>query len=301
MQKRAPSEILERYLIRNKELAPLTTLRIGGTSERFYQPPSERDAALLICALRDEGSSFYVLGGGSNMLISDGSIDTPVISTSAMTDVSFELRGDEVFVECGSGAELKSIVRMSLDNGWTGAECLSGIPGSVGGAIVGNAGTQEGSMSRSLHSVRYIDESGSLRELAADEVSWGYRHSSFLGMRNTLITSAVIRLATEDSRDVRDRIRRAMHGRSSQPSGVNTAGCVFKNPPGDHAGRLLDAAGCKGLAVGGASVSEKHANFFVNAGGATARDMRSLIDMCIARVEARFGVRLELELRQVAI
>lgn len=301
MQKKAWPDRLASFAARDVSLADRTTLRIGGYAGCFITPTNEREASEAVRWLASEDISFYVLGGGSNTLAADGAIDAPVISTTSLTSLEVDRSGDDIVICCGAGVEIKTLVRMSVENGWAGLEGVNGIPGTIGGAVIGNAGTKDGNISSAVASVRILDSYGTPKTLDANDVSWKYRSSSLMQMRGAIVTGVTIRLKRSDKEIVRDGVRRSMIARANQPMGARTAGCIFKNPPGDHAGRLLDAAGCKGLSVGGARVSEKHANFFVNDGGASAADMVSLIGMCAEIVFNRYGISLEREIKTLAM
>jgi UDP-N-acetylmuramate dehydrogenase len=191
---------------------------------------------------------------------------------------------------------LKRLFALALDEGWSGIEFLAGIPGTVGGALTGNAGTKRGAVGWSVARVRTIEPGGATVDWGKDEIEWGYRASS-LSHGAGVIAGAVFSLKQSRREFVLELAKIAVAERKSQPCGVKTAGCVFKNPEGDNAGRLLDRAGCKGLSVGGATVSRKHANFFENAAGAAARDMIDLARLCAKMVRDAFGVELEFEIK----
>ncbi|MDL2263376.1 UDP-N-acetylmuramate dehydrogenase [Synergistaceae bacterium OttesenSCG-928-I11] len=285
------------FSVSNRPLAPLTTWGIGGVSRFFLAPRNEEELAAVISLLDREGERFHVLGGGSNLLINDGTIETPVLHTALMNAINVVVESGKILLECGAGTNLKQIFRLALDEAWSGLEFLAGIPGTVGGALMGNAGTKHGTIAESVVAVRTVEANGALLDWDANDIEWGYRTSPFPNLGGRVIVKAVFSLRQSEKEQVLERVKMAITERKSQPHGVKTAGCVFKNPQGDTAGRLLDRSGCKGLSVRGAVVSRKHANFFENAGGATADDMVELVRLCGKRVYDAFGVELKLEIK----
>jgi UDP-N-acetylmuramate dehydrogenase len=289
-------ERFQDFSVSNRPLAPLTTWGIGGVSRVFLAPRNEDDLIAVFTAFGEDDAPFHILGGGSNLLVGDGIIDEPVIHTAALNSVGVTVSGGGVLVECGAGVSLKRLFALALNEGWSGLEFLAGIPGTVGGAMAGNAGTKRGSAGESAARVRTIERGGATVDWEKDEIEWGYRASS-LSRRDGVIAGAVFSLKQSKREFVLERAKSAATERKSQPYCVKTAGCVFKNPDGGNAGRLLDMAGCKGLSVGGAVVSRKHANFFENAAGASASDMINLARLCAKMVYDAFGVELELEIK----
>jgi UDP-N-acetylmuramate dehydrogenase len=296
MPLRSSPELFPDFSVSNRPLAPLTTWGIGGVSRFFLAPRNEDDLLAVLSAFDADDGSFHILGGGSNLLIDDGIIEEPVIHTAALDAVGVTVGDGRVLVECGAGVSLKRLFALSLSEGWSGLEFLAGIPGTVGGALMGNAGTKHGAVGQSIVRVRTIEPGGMTVDLEKDEIEWGYRASS-LSRSAGVIAGAVFSLEQSKRESVLERAKNAVAERKSQPYGVKTAGCVFKNPEGDNAGRLLDRAGCKGLSVGGAVVSQKHANFFENAAGSAACDMIDLARLCAKMVYDAFGVELELEIK----
>lgn len=278
---------------RGVPLAPLTTWKIGGTAAEMAIP---RDADEL-CEVVSHHDKVYVLGGGSNVLINDGMIEGMFVSTERLLHCEVRTSDSDIYVSCGVGMRLSKLVSMAAENGWSGVEQLFGIPGTIGGALYGNAGTRMGAIADAVDSVELTDASGDRKLLSRYEMRWEYRRSFFCD--GDVIVGAVFKLRRADKASVALAMKSAGEARAAQPTGVKTAGCVFKNPAGDSAGRLLDTAGCKGVGVGGASVSDRHANFFINDGTSTAADMAELIARCARRVYERHGVRLELEVRTV--
>jgi UDP-N-acetylmuramate dehydrogenase len=203
----------------------------------------------------------------------------------------------DVLIVCGAGVDLRKIFALTIREGWSGLEFAAGIPGTVGGALMGNAGTRYGDIASAVRSARVVKADGTAENLNKDEINWGYRRSSLSEGEPLVISRVELALRESVREEVISSARLAIASRSLQPAGVRTAGCVFKNPPGERAGKLLDEAGCKGLSSGGARVSPVHANFIENCAGATAADIVKLAIECRQRVFERFGISLQFEIR----
>ena len=277
---------------RQVELGPLTTLGVGGPASWVVEPRNRQELALAVAGLGAAGSSFRMLGGGSNLLVGDEGVDEVVIHTRRMTGLLPAAEAGALRAE--AGLPLARLVARCQARGLAGAECLIGIPGTVGGAVAGNAGGAHGCIGDLLASVTVLEGDGRLREVRCAPSDFGYRRSPF---RGAVVVEATLALRADSPRTIRERMR-AIHAakRASQPLTAASAGCMFKNPSPHSSGRLIDAAGCKGLSVGGARVSERHANFFVNEGGAAARDVLALIERVRERVARSSGHELELEI-----
>jgi UDP-N-acetylmuramate dehydrogenase len=299
MRQLSAPDRLEEIIRKTVPLAQLLTWGTGGTARTLISPKDGGELALAMKWLRSEGFGFHVIGGGSNSLVADGEIEDPVISTRGMNSVSISREGGSIFVTCGAGVFLKNIFALSLREGWSGLEHIAGIPGTVGGAIIGNAGTKEGEMSSVVRTVSSVRGDGEPVTMEHDEIEWGYRRSSLAESGQAVVSSAVLRLRESTKEAVTAAAKHTLEQRSSQPLGARTAGCVFKNPPRDKAGRLLEAAGCKGLSVGGAKVSEIHANFIENHGDCSAMDIANLARLCRDMVYEKFGVTLRFEIKSI--
>jgi UDP-N-acetylmuramate dehydrogenase len=249
----------------------------------------------------DNGMTFHVLGGGSNVLITDGVIEAPVVLTAGMTGISATREAGAVFLDCLAGTALKEVLSLSIKNGWSGLEFAAGIPGTVGGAIAGNAGAARGSIGSVVESVTAVERDGSVVKWNASEIKWDYRSCSLFEKADRIAYSVAFRLRQSDRGRVAYSVKEAMEDRKTQPAASRTAGCVFRNPRGDSAGRLLDAAGCKGMRVGGAMVSKAHANFIENTGECTAHDILSLALTCRKMVQDAFGTSLCFEIKTIGI
>ena len=298
MRLQSAPERIDGITRRGVPLAGFTTWRVGGTAETLVEPTDADGLSAAIRWLVSHGLGCHVLGGGSNTFIADGDIRVPIISTGAMQSVSFSREGENVFVACGAGVSLKKLFALSLREGWSGLEFAAGIPGTVGGAVMGNAGTGEGEISQAIQSVEATGADGVTRSMGRDEIEWGYRRCGLSERGLAVISRVTARLRQSTQEAVARVSRQTIERRKSQPLGARTAGCVFKNPEGGKAGRLLDEAGCKGLSAGGAAVSGLHANFIENRSGCcTASDIASLAKLCRRRVYEKFGVWLSFEIQ----
>jgi UDP-N-acetylmuramate dehydrogenase len=280
-------------LLRNEPMARHTTWRVGGAAERYYQPADIADLALFLRQLPQD-EPLYWIGLGSNLLVRDGGIRGTVIATSGLLD-GIE-RVDEQRVRVESGVACAKVARFCAREGLAGAEFLSGIPGTMGGALAMNAGCFGGETWRLVGSVETLDRQGRLQVREASEYQVGYRHVS--GPAGEWFVAARLKLEAGDAAELQARNRELLERRSSsQPTRLPNAGSVFRNPDGDHAARLIEAAGLKGRCIGGACVSEKHANFIVNTGAACAAQIEALIELVQQEVERVHGVRLQPEVK----
>lgn len=289
-------EAIEGSAARAQELLSLhTTFGVGGPCD-FMVWASTKDALRNVVSLaRAQGLPVFVLGRGSNLLVRDGGIEGVVVRLVDQL-ASVDVRGHQIVA--GAGASLGEVVSKATSAGIGGLEFLAGIPGTVGGAAVANAGARDvwfGHRLVELH-IMASDLTESVR--MRDEVPFGYRTSGIA--TDWIVTSAVLAGVPASVEEARREVETYLERRrGTQPLGERSAGCIFRNPPGDSAGRLIEAAGLKGLAVGGAEVSTVHANFVVNAGGATAREIMDLVEIVRERVRAVHGVDLELEISVV--
>ena len=276
-------------------LAPWTSWRIGGPADRLYIPADADDLAAALAGLDPEEPLFW-LGLGSNLLIRDGGIRGTVIATrNALTGLDAEGRGR---IRAEAGVACARLARFCAECELDGGAFFIGIPGTVGGALAMNAGAWGGEIWEYVEAVETIDRAGVRRERFPDDFRVGYR--SVVGPPGEWFLAARLVFAAGDGEAARRLMRRYLSERSeTQPTSAKTCGSVFRNPPGDHAARLIEAAGLKGARVGAARVSVKHANFIVNEGGASARDVEALIAHIAATVAERFGVQLEPEVRIV--
>lgn len=277
-------------------LAPLTSFRIGGPAALFLEPQSDADLVAAGEALRESGIPFVILGKGSNVLVADGGFPGLVLRLSRAYRWAAR---DGTRLTAGGAMALPAFAGVALSHGLAGLEFGVAIPGSVGGAVRMNAGAHGAELSGVLRSIDVFELlDGSTRRIAAEEAGLGYRRSSL--PRDGVVTAASVELAPADPLEIRARMDEARAWRRrTQPLAEANCGSVFTNPPGDHAGRLVEEAGGKGLAVGGASISTKHANFIVTSDGARAADVLELIRTVQELVVARSGIRLEPEVHLV--
>lgn len=276
--------------LRDEPLAHHTTYRIGGPARFFLVPGTAEELAAMLAECRSLGLEPRHLGGGSNLLVRDAGVDVVV---SLRNFKGFEAK--DLVVEAGAGLNLMALIQRTRDLGLAGLERLVGIPGSVGGALFGNAGGKYGEIGDVVECVTVAGADGRVQLLGRDEVGFAYRRTRLAGK---IVLGGRLRLTPGDPEALRA-ISRSVHQEKekSQPLAAASAGCTFQNPPGDKAGRVIEAAGLKGRRVGGALVSQRHANFLVNEGNATARDVLELIDVVRATVKERLGVVLELEIK----
>jgi UDP-N-acetylmuramate dehydrogenase len=272
-------------------LAALTSLGIGGTSDVLIIHKHET-LSQLIQLLKETGTPHRFLGGGSNVLLPDGELPWVVLQLAGQ-DPEVRFEGNSVFVDCA--ADLGRTVTTCAKHNLGGMEGLIGVPGSVGGALRMNAGaygTQIGTYVREVEVYRAA--TGRIETLRGSEINFEYRHTSFAP--DDIMLSVRLELPSKPYSEILQGIRICNEKRrASQPLNQKSAGCIFKNPPGGSAGRMIDELGLKGHHVGDARVSDRHANFFINAGHATAADMLTLIEDVRRRVRDRYGVELEEE------
>jgi len=280
-----------------------TTMRVGGPADLFVEPAGLLEVASLYNAAKKCGLPCFVIGNGSNLVVSDEGIEGLVISLGEpLSKIWFEDDADDadfVLVHAFSGALLSRVAMVCAKRGLTGMEFASGIPGSIGGAVYMNAGAYGSQMSDIVYRSVFLTSEGDLRTITGAEHAYGYR-TSFFTSHEGVILSSILRLPTGDPKTIMDRIMELNGKRSAaQPISMPSAGSVFKRPQGHFAGALIEAAGLKGTSVGGAQVSEKHAGFIVNTGSATAKDVYDLVKMVRETVKRHAGVVLEPEIKFV--
>jgi len=273
-----------------------TTFRIGGPARRFIRPGSSSDSAALLTLAEEEGWPVLVAGNGSNLLIADEGLDALVVQTGRLDTLE---RTGERTIRAGAGVPLSRLASFARREELGGLEFAHGIPGSLGGAVCMNAGAYGGEMKQVLTDVTAWFPGEGVRHLGPEELDLGYRHSVFSEKRGAVLEAEVL-LAHRDGEEIaalmEDLGRRR---REKQPLEYPSAGSTFKRPEGHFAGTLIQECGLKGLRVGGAQVSEKHAGFIINAGGAACADVLALIGQVQETVYRETGVRLEPEVRIV--
>lgn len=284
-------------MFENYPLKEANTWGVGGSCRLFAAPDTPESARDLLAGRLKGGEPFYILGGGSNVLIQDGLLDALVLGTERLTGFEAAEKGGRVEITAGAGYPVKKLLEFAIRNRLGGFEFLTGIPGTLGGAIWGNAGAAGTGFAGLVSEAGTIEADGSVRKWKNTELDWRYRSCPFPGAGTALVTE--VRLVADHAEPdaIVERIRFFAGLKKGQPIGKKTAGCIFKNPDGLAAGKLMDEAGCKGMRVGGAVVSGTHANFIENENNATARDIYELCEKCRELVLARQGVVLEYEIR----
>ena len=273
-----------------------TSFRIGGPARRMAFPERGEQLVLLMGFAEDCGARPLVIGNGTNLLAPDRGLDRLVVNTSAMSRM--ELGPEPYTIQAAAGVSLARLADFACKQGLTGLEFAHGIPGTLGGAVCMNAGAYDGEMKQVVRSVTLLFPEEGVRTLSCEEMDFGYRHSLLSDRPDGVVLSAVLRLAEGNEEETREKMRSLMARRkASQPLEYPSAGSTFKRPTGYFAGTLIDQCGLKGLTVGGAQVSEKHAGFVINLGGATCADVTELIRKVQDRVWTEKGVRLEPEVK----
>lgn len=272
-----------------------TTFRVGGPADVLVQPDETALAAILaLCRQYHEPYSF--IGNGSNLLVGDKGIRGVVIE---MTDPMGNIEVDGTKIRAQAGAMLSKIANTAASNGLGGMEFAAGIPGSVGGAVVMNAGAYGGEMKDIIEKVYVLDENGAQLELGRDALDFGYRHSC-IPEKKYIVTKVVLELVPRNEAEIRSEMKELNEKRAEkQPLQYPSAGSTFKRPEGYFAGKLIMDAGLRGYQVGGAQVSEKHCGFVINKGDATAADICQLMRDVSDKVQAQFGVVLEPEVKMI--
>ena len=270
-----------------------TSFRAGGAARWFAVPETAEELKAVLAACRKADTPWYVIGNGSNLLVSDKGFPGVIISTDKFDRL--EVNGTEISV--GAGVMLSKLANTAYKAGLTGLEFAAGIPGTVGGACVMNAGAYGSEMINVLKSVTVLTPEGTVETLPAEKLELGYR-TSVIPKKGYLVLEAVMSLTEgnmEESKALMDDL--AFRRKDKQPLEFPSAGSTFKRPAGHFAGKLIEDCGLKGFTVGGAQVSEKHAGFVINKGGATASDIYNLCKEVEKRVKAEFGVSLEMEVK----
>jgi UDP-N-acetylmuramate dehydrogenase len=269
-----------------------TSLRIGGEADALVMPTTPESLQAIACFASQANISYRILGKGSNLLVADEGVEGIVLKTAPAL---YNLEITDVRVSVGAGVPLPLISQRAMKQGLTGLEFGVGVPGSIGGALIMNAGTPQGTMGQVVERVEIMQRDGTVYWMSRKEMRFAYRDSALKG-RQEIILGAQLRLAEGEQDEIAGTMRRLRcHRRQTQPLEWPSAGSIFKRPQGDYPGRLIELAGCKGLRVGAAEVSQKHANFIINRGRAMARDVVSLIGEIRERVYKTCGVILEPE------
>ena len=294
----------ELELRRDEPMSRHTTFRVGGPARLMALPRTPNEAVLAVKAAATQYVTPFFLGNGSNLLVSDGGYDGFVIKTAG---IDFIEAAGPTGIRAGAGALMSRIAAFAAGRGLTGLEFASGIPASLGGAVAMNAGAYGGEMKQVVTQVAYLDKNGDEVVISGEECDFSYRHSWFSNHPEEMILWARLELEPGEEGAIRERMAAlSTQRREKQPLDLPSAGSTFKRPApvnGQpvYAAALIDQCGCKGMKVGGAMVSEKHAGFVVNAGGATCADILELVRQVRERVKAMTGVELEPEIRMLGV
>ena len=281
----------------NVSLAPYTSARIGGPADIFLSADTSAELARIVKLLWENQMPFTMLGGGSNVLVSDRGVRGVVVLNRAK-GVKFHA-GDQPSVTVESGVVFSNLANRCASKGLAGLEWAATVPGTVGGAVYGNAGAFGGDMAGNLVSAELLTEAGK-QTFTVEQMEYGYRTSVLKrGEVKAVVLSAELALKNSTKEEVTVKIQQfSAHRKTTQPPGASM-GSMFKNPPGDYAGRLIEAAGLKGARIGNAEISPVHGNFFVNHDNTKADDIRALIELAQKTVKEKEGVELELEIELI--
>ncbi|WZO96839.1 UDP-N-acetylmuramate dehydrogenase [Isosphaeraceae bacterium EP7] len=284
-----------REIVRPAEsLAAYTWLRLGGPAQFLAKPSNAEELAGLVARAREAGLPVRVLAGGSNILVRDEGVPGLVVHLESPSFSDVKVEGNRV--EAGAAVPLTALISQTARVGLGGLELLTGIPGTLGGAIKGNSGGRQGAIGQFIRSITLLDSAGQIQEIDRDEAGFSYRKSD---LDDEIVLSARLEFESEDQETVIKRMRRIwIIKKENQPYGHQSSGCIFKNPsPEVSAGMLIDQAGMRGARVGHAEVSDRHANYILAERGATSADVLTLIDQVRDRVRQQFGYDLELQIQ----
>lgn len=283
---------LENIVEQDRPLAPHTWYRLGGPADYFIRPRTVAELQEVVRRCNENHIRIHVMGFGSNLLISDEGVRGAVVKLEGEQFGETQFDGEQIVA--WSGAELSKLVLDCVEKGLSGVEVLTGIPGSIGGAVRMNAGGRFGDIGSSVESVTLMDSQGTVFEKGRPELIFDYRS---VNIRAMFVLNAKLKLSQADPERIMRTVKESwIYKKNNQPLNTRNCGCVFKNPPGNSAGALIDRAGLKGLQIGGAVVSDKHANFIVAKDGCTSRDVMRLIEAVRQRVREQFDVELEPEI-----
>ena len=293
------TEILGEGAVRTGEMMKEhTTFRIGGPASYFVTPKDVKELTGIIRLCREAGVPYLILGNGSNLLVGDGGFPGVAVKLSGELE-QCHVNGSEI--TAGGGTRLAAIARRAWEAGLTGFEFAAGIPGTLGGALVMNAGAYGGEMKDVLLSAKVMDQEGNVKELSAEKLQLGYR-TSCIPREGYIVLEATLRLKPGKAEEIEALMKDlAARRREKQPLEYPSAGSTFKRPEGYFAGKLISEAGLRGFQVGGAKVSEKHCGFVINTGNATAADVLQLCEEVKKRVLDHSGVSLEMEVKKTGI
>jgi len=281
-------------VMQNEPMSKHTTFKIGGPAEIFFEPRDTNDLRYGVLFACTKKKPIHIVGEGSNLLVGDDRLSGIVIRLNAPFFRKIEMNGS--FVSCGAGVSISRFTGFCTQHNLSGSEFLAGIPGTVGGALVMNAGAWGSSIEEIVENVTIMDYNGFIKVLNRNDIRFSYRSS---GLSRCIVLAVGFRLRVRDSKKVFSTIMKYCKERTRlQDTSMPSAGCVFKNPSsGMSAGKIIDECGLKGTRIGGAEVSRRHANFIVNAGGASAADVVRLISLIRRKVNNAFNIRLDTEIK----
>ncbi|MGN0132371.1 MAG: UDP-N-acetylmuramate dehydrogenase [Lachnospiraceae bacterium] len=289
-------QVPEECVKRDEPMAKHTTFRVGGNADFFVEISSSEELAKIIRYLKQTERSYFILGNGSNLLVGDKGYEGVILHLGSRFD-RVEVEGEVITAQ--AGALLSTVAKTAAKSGLTGLEFASGIPGTIGGAVVMNAGAYDGEMKKVISRVTVMTEDGEILELDNDTMEFGYR-TSIIKNRPFIVLEAQMTLTWGDASAIQEKMEDfCSRRRSKQPLEYPSAGSTFKRPEGYFAGKLIMDAGLRGYRIGGAQVSEKHCGFIINVGNATAADISELMDEVAEKVEEQFSVTLEPEIIRI--
>jgi UDP-N-acetylmuramate dehydrogenase len=278
----------------DEPLSKHCTLGVGGPADFYVEVATTQQLKAVWSWAKAQGLPLFLIGKGSNILISDKGVRGVVVHLRGEFE---EISWEENRVRAGAGTSLPVLAKQCAERGWGGAEFMVGIPGTLGGGLLTNAGTPEGDLGSLVEQVKVLDVTGAEKVLSKNQLAFRYRSSTLAGQ---FVLAATLKLRRGNKTDSMARLRFQLKRRGEkQPLGTKNCGSVFKNPPGDHAARLIEGVGLKGFCLGGARFSPKHANFIENTGGASARDIHRLMEKACHLVREKFGLTLEPEVWSV--
>jgi UDP-N-acetylmuramate dehydrogenase len=279
--------------LRDQPLAPLTWMKIGGPAQYLIRPRNVDELQDVVRACHEDQVPIRVLGGGSNVLVRDEGVSGAVLQLVDESFAQISIQGTTV--RAGAGVLLSQLISQTVKAELAGLETLSGIPGTFGGALRGNAGGRAGDIGQFVESVTVMNAKGEISTRKGDDLWFGYRESN---IDELLIVEGTAKLQQGETDEITRRMRKLwIMKKATQPLSFQSAGCIFKNPRGLSAGALIEQAGLKGIRIGAAEISDRHANFIVTNAGAKSDDVLRLIDLTRSKVSEQFGVDLELEIK----
>lgn len=279
---------------KNEPMKKYTSFRVGGPAELLIRPKDEESLIKILKTIKENNYKFYILGNGTNIIVKDGGFDGIII---LLKDRLKDICVDGLRIRAGAGASLKSLSNRAMENSLTGLEFAHGIPGSVGGAMVMNAGAYDGEMKNIVESVRVLDADGNIREYSNRQMNFSYRNSIVLE-ENLIVLSATFILEKGDKKAIKDKYEEFDRRRTEkQPLNLPSAGSTFKRPQGYFAGKIIDDSGLRGFRHKGAGISDKHCGFVVNYDNASAKDILETIEIVQKIVYDNFSVHLEREVK----